>query len=1307
MLARYGYYGLPADPELEDLLGLAATLAHATVSVHLLDQQTLHCIATTGLPRDEVPLTRSVAERALQHAELLAIPDLAADPSLALSLETDLGFRFYAAAVLRSPEGEPLGVLSVLDRQSRQLGERLAGHLRTLARQVAAHLELRRLQFGATRLAAPAAGPADSLTHVLLDSISEGLCAMDHGGTITLCNDAFVRLLGFADKSRVLGKHLNEVIAPRRRQNDCGCGAICPIEHAASSGERTRAACEVLIRPDGSVLPVEYRIAPIRENGHLHGAICTFIDISERAREEARRAFMLDLSDRLQRSVDEIDLSLVLSNQFACLADLSRVARGQIEPNGDLVITGEWHSEQFVPTLGRHPLGAWSTRLLDHLAHGAPLALRNSVSDDPAGLTRRFDCAGLLVCGLLDPERSVLLFGCKELRDWHPSDLALVREVIDRVRLASERTRDIRALREAEQRVNLANAIASIGVWEYDPANNTLHWDAQIKAMAHLRPDQPALSVAELLQRMHPQDRETVVRTFQRALAAEHDGELNLDYRIRDLQSGEYLWLTNRGRCITDHRGAKRILGTTREITAERNAADELRRINALLEEQIEERHQAARRQAAYIELGDLLRGQPDSDTIDSEAIRVLGEALDIDRVLLATVDPEGHLVAPRRGWPEPIRRHDPLDVSEYGELCHSLCRGEVIAIEDVRREPALKGHIAWLLRLGWHSLACVPRLEQGRLSAVLILLRRQPYPWPEEDLSFIRDVADRAWTADERIRAEQALAASEEQFRTLADNMSQLAWMADPAGSIYWYNKRWYDYTGTEPQTMRDQGIACVQHPRHRRRVTDTLRRAFGNGIVWEDTHPLRGHDGGYRWFLSRAVPIRDERGKVIHWFGTHTDITAQVAAEDALRELNDSLERRVVERTEELAKANQRLQFEMLERERAEEALRHAQKMEAIGQLTGGLAHDFNNMLTGVLGALDLLQRRLEPRQADLERYIDAAVTSANRAAALTHRLLAFARRQSLDPQPVDVNHLVLSMEDMLRRTIGEHIQLETDLGAECGPAYTDAHQLENALLNLVINARDAMPGGGRLTIATRTQTVLSPAPEGLAPGDYVQLIVRDSGCGMPPEVIDKAFDPFFTTKPIGQGTGLGLSMVYGFARQTGGAVEIDSQPGQGTTVSLLLPRLQATLPAPEPAPASGLIEVPRAQDGESVLVVEDEAAVRMLVVEVLRELGYTALEAVDADSALAIIQSERRVDLLVSDVGLPGLNGRQLAEIARKHRPQLKVLFITGYAPNAELRGEFLDAGMQMLAKPFSIDVLAVRIRQMIEAEAISNL
>jgi signal transduction histidine kinase len=383
-------------------------------------------------------------------------------------------------------------------------------------------------------------------------------------------------------------------------------------------------------------------------------------------------------------------------------------------------------------------------------------------------------------------------------------------------------------------------------------------------------------------------------------------------------------------------------------------------------------------------------------------------------------------------------------------------------------------------------------------------------------------------------------------------------------------------------------------------------------------------------------------------------------------------------------------------------EEVLRQSQKMEAVGQLTGGIAHDFNNMLTGIIGSLELLRRRLaRGRTDDLDSLIDLGVTSANRAAGLTHRLLAFSRRQSLDSKPVEMNTLVVSMGELLQRSIDESIRLEMQLSEQLWVAEADPNQLESALLNLVINARDAMPDGGKLVVTTSNQRLEKPFADlhsNLSPGDYVKLSVSDSGCGMPQSTINRAFDPFFTTKPIGQGTGLGLSMIYGFSKQSRGHVAIQSKVGEGTTVSLYLPRYGGDLPQDQPADSQHPLF---AQNGETVLIVEDDPAVRALVSTVLSDLGYAFVEACDADSAVPIFDSAQRIDLLISDVGLPGMNGRQLAEIGRQYRPGLKVLFITGYAEHAAVRGGFLDPGMQMITKPFTFDLLTAKVREMISA------
>jgi PAS domain S-box-containing protein len=388
--------------------------------------------------------------------------------------------------------------------------------------------------------------------------------------------------------------------------------------------------------------------------------------------------------------------------------------------------------------------------------------------------------------------------------------------------------------------------------------------------------------------------------------------------------------------------------------------------------------------------------------------------------------------------------------------------------------------------------------------------------------------------------------------------------------------------------------------------------------------------------------------------------------------------------------------------EQRAAEEALRQSQKMEAVGQLTGGIAHDFNNLLQGITGSLALIQKRIaQGHLGELDRFIGGAMNSANRAAALTHRLLAFSRRQPLDPRAVSANPLIESMEDMLRRTLGERINLKFDLGAELWPTMCDPNQLESAILNLVINARDAMPDGGSLTIATcnlELEAGHRRRPRDVQPGEYVRISVTDTGTGMSADTISKAFEPFFTTKPIGQGTGLGLSMIYGFARQSGGSVKIDSEVGSGTTVLLYLPRHQGATRAEDPVRPPDITRP--SKRNETVLVVEDEPVVRSLIVEVLNDLGYHALEAGDGPAGLAILESKRRIDLLITDIGLPGMNGRQIAEVARQSRPNFRVLFMTGYAENAAAASGFLEKGMSMITKPFAMDMLALRIRESLE-------
>ncbi|BCX67920.1 MULTISPECIES: PAS domain-containing hybrid sensor histidine kinase/response regulator [Pseudomonas] len=551
-----------------------------------------------------------------------------------------------------------------------------------------------------------------------------------------------------------------------------------------------------------------------------------------------------------------------------------------------------------------------------------------------------------------------------------------------------------------------------------------------------------------------------------------------------------------------------------------------------------------------------------------------------------------------------------------------------------------------------------------------------------------------------DRKNTEQALRQSQTELQLIINAMPILISYVDREERFRLNNSAYLDWYGLTPQELYGRTIREVLGDEaYALRAEHIAQALAGRPCSFSIDTPHR--DGSIRHALMNYLPRHGADGAVNGFYIFVIDETERKKTEEALLNLNETLEERVAARTQQLAETNQRLQNEMFERERAEDALRHAQKMEAVGQLTGGIAHDFNNMLTGIIGSLDLMQRYLaDGRTEDIGRFAEAAVSSAKRAAALTHRLLAFSRRQSLDRKPINANDLIHSLEDLFSRTKGDHIQLKLQLAEDAWPVSTDVSQLENALLNLVINARDAMPDGGELRIETANVYLDGSDVYILEPvkaGDYLMIAVSDNGTGMTPKILAKAFDPFFTTKPIGQGTGLGLSMIYGFAQQSGGHVSLFSMPGQGTSVRLYLPRLHTMEQVETLSPDIG--EAPPAIAGETVVLVEDDPAVRMLVLDLLKELGYHAHEAQDAKTALPLLESDLRVDLLVTDVGLPGMNGRQLAEIARQHRPQLKVLFMTGYAQMAAERQGFLEEGMDMVAKPFSIDLLANKIRTMI--------
>jgi PAS domain S-box-containing protein len=555
--------------------------------------------------------------------------------------------------------------------------------------------------------------------------------------------------------------------------------------------------------------------------------------------------------------------------------------------------------------------------------------------------------------------------------------------------------------------------------------------------------------------------------------------------------------------------------------------------------------------------------------------------------------------------------------------------------------------------------------------------------------------------------RLGHSLEASEARLRAVFEAVPVGILVAEaPSGRLVGSNPRLDQLFGTQwPRSgeIADYGAWECFHPDGKR--VQAHEYPMARVLQGEERPTLevlrRSDDDSRHWICITGAPIQDTGGAITGAVVSVEDIDEAKRTQASLRQANQLLSDVAIGNAADLQSSRRDLVGAETRREVAEHQVRQLQKMEAVGQLTGGIAHDFNNMLSVVISGLSLAQRRLERGDVAIGRYIEAAMDGARRAATLTHRLLAFSRQQALSPVSLDVNQMVQGMSDLLRRTLGEGIELEVVLAGGLWLTHADPSQLENALLNLAVNARDAMDGAGRLTIET-ANTHLDEAyarqHEEVEPGQYVLLAVTDIGAGMSSDVITRAFEPFFTTKVAGAGTGLGLSQVYGFVKQSAGHLKIYSEPGEGTTVKIYLPRFAGQLDTP--FPLLPRTEMPSGRIEEVVLVVEDEARVRELAVATLRELGYTVIHADGAAAALRQLDAHPEVTLMFTDIVMPGMNGRLLADEALKRRPELRVLFTTGYTRNAVVHNGILDAGVDLLGKPYGVEQLAARVRAILD-------
>lgn len=820
------------------------------------------------------------------------------------------------------------------------------------------------------------------------------------------------------------------------------------------------------------------------------------------------------------------------------------------------------------------------------------------------------------------------------------------------VKILRDRTQEHlagRALFESQERYRLALKATRDAVWDWDLQTRQIVWNEALQ-QAYGFPCAAIDSTSEWrFAQIHPQDRERVEESIRSAI----DGSgstWSAEYRFR-CQDGSYAEVLDRGHLIRDADGrAERIIGAMLDLTRSRSAETALR----LSEERF------------------------------STILETIEAAFAIVKVKFDADD-------------RPVDYYFVEANPAFERQCGVNLRGKWVT------EFAPNLEKFWFETYGHVAKTGEPANFESYANTFErwfdVRAVRVGDPADRQIAILFNDVTERR-DAEERLRVSEALARENVERVQLALAAGAIigTWHWDLPTDSFTVDEAFAKVFNLDPALGRtglslDQVVTTV-HPDDRDGLIGAINEAIARGGAYSHQYRVRDADGKYNWLEANGRVECADDGTALRFPGVLIDVEERRSVEAerdranaALRALNDTLEQRVIARTADLMQA--------------EEKLRQSQKMEAVGQLTGGLAHDFNNLLAGISAALELMQKRIaQGRFKDVDKYLATAQGATKRAAALTHRLLAFSRRQTLDPRPTDVNTLIVGMTELIQRTVGPSIRLKTLVAPDLWPALVDASQLENALLNLCINARDAMPDGGSITVETanRAVAVESVRTLDIPEGEYLCLCVTDTGTGMSTEVIAKAFDPFFTTKPLGQGTGLGLSMIYGFTKQSGGHVRVHSKVGQGTTMCIYLPRYRGE--AKQNHDATRSTTAPLVKAGETILIVDDEPTVRMLLKDVLSELGYTVLDAADSIEGLETLRSNAQIDLLITDVGLPGgMNGRQMADAGREIRPKLKTLFITGYAENAVIGSAQLGPGMQVLTKPFAVDTLVSRVSDLL--------
>ena len=855
----------------------------------------------------------------------------------------------------------------------------------------------------------------------------------------------------------------------------------------------------------------------------------------------------------------------------------------------------------------------------------------------------------------------------------------VTKQRLERLPAVVERALDERAQRvarrAAEETLRLAATASQVGIWDYDPVRDVLLWDDQCKALFGLPPDARVDYESAFLAGIHPDDRMAADGAVQHALDPAGSGRFDIEYRTIGLQDGIERWISAKGRGQFEDGKAVRFVGTVMDITDRKRAYAAVEASEAALRVEshaLEILNQVSREIAAELDLERLVQ------TVVDAGVELTGAEFGAFFYNILDRRGESYMLYALSGVPRSAFENFPMPRNT--EVFAPTFRGDgVTRIDDVLADPRYgrnaphKGMPQGHLPVRSYLSASVV-MRSGEVLGGMFFGHGTPGTFAPRTERLIAGLAAQAAVGIENARLfqsaqrlnqtlEEQVAARTAERDRIWQVSDDLLGVAGADGVWLSINPAWTRVLGWEADEIIGRTSEWLEHPDDRERTRAEVAK-LGDGVSTTNfENRFRTRSGDYRALSWRAVP---EGG---HIYCVARDITAEVAQAEALAE--------------------------------AEEGLRQSQKMEVLGQLTGGVAHDFNNLLQIVMGNLDMLKRHLPDEPPRLRRAADNAFAGAERAATLTQRLLAFARRQPLAPKPVSANALVAGMSDLLHRTLGETVTVRTQPAAADWLVEVDANQLESALLNLSVNARDAMPAGGTLTLSIENLTLAEPirGQSEVPAGDHVLITVADTGEGMPPEVVARVFEPFFTTKEVGKGTGLGLSMVYGFVKQSGGHIHIASEAGEGTVARIYLPRLVSGLtPTAVAVPDSE-----RRGGDETILVCEDDDGVRANSVESLRELGYEVLEAADARAALRVLDGrDGKVDLLFTDVILPGgMTGSDLAAKAREVCPALRVLFTTGYARDAIVHHGRLDSGVQLLTKPFAFDDLAAKVREMLDA------